>query len=207
MGIYEFGDKSSNIVLIQPVDEQQLDVMSFEVGEIKRLSGKDFKLAAFPVGNWNKALSPWKAPAVFGNDDFGDEAQNTLDAILKYCDDSEKTYYLGGYSLAGLFSLWTAYRTGLFKGVAAVSPSMWFPGFDDYMKDNEIRCDNIYLSLGDKEEKARNPVMATVGDRIREAETLLKQQNVNCYLEWNESNHFKEPDVRISKGFSWVINQ
>ena len=40
MGIYEFGDKSSNIVLIQPVDEQQLDVMSFEVGEIKRLSGE-----------------------------------------------------------------------------------------------------------------------------------------------------------------------
>ena len=51
MGIYEFGDKSSNIVLIQPVDEQQLDVMSFEVGEIKRLSGKDFMLAAFPVGS------------------------------------------------------------------------------------------------------------------------------------------------------------
>lgn len=207
MGIYEFGDKSSNIVLVQPVDEQQLDVMSFEVDELKKNSGKDFKLAALPIGNWNKALSPWKAPAVIGNDDFGEGAEKTLDTILKYCDDREKTYYIGGYSLAGLFSLWAAYKTDLFKGVAAVSPSMWFPGFDDFMKENRIKCDNIYLSLGDKEEKARNPVMATVGDRIREAEKLLKAQKVDCLLEWNEGNHFKEPDIRIIKGFSWVMNQ
>jgi hypothetical protein len=42
------------------------------------------------------------------------------------------------------------------------------------MKKNEIKTDTVYLSLGDREEKARNPVMATVGDRIREAEALLK---------------------------------
>ena len=39
--------------------------------------------------------------------------------------------YLGGYSLAGFFSLWAAYQTDRFAGVAAVSPSVWFPGWMD----------------------------------------------------------------------------
>ena len=35
---------------------------------------------------------------------------------------------LGGYSLAGLFALWASTQTDLFYGVAAASPSVWFPG-------------------------------------------------------------------------------
>ena len=82
---------------------------------------------------------------------------------------------------------------------------MWFPGFTEYMRDNRIRCDKVYLSLGDKEEKTRNPVMATVGDRIREVYTLLKNQDIPCILEWNQGNHFKEPDLRTAKGFAWML--
>ena len=75
------------------------------------------------------------------------------------------------------------------------------------MKAGEIKSRNIYLSLGDKEEKTRNPVMATVGDRIREAYTLLKDQGANCVLEWNEGNHFKDADRRTARAFSWVMQQ
>ena len=82
---------------------------------------------------------------------------------------------------------------------------MWFPGFADFMKVNEIKTGAVYLSLGDKEEKARNPVMATVGDRIRGAYSLLSEKGVKCVLEWNEGNHFKDFDVRTAKAFSRVI--
>ncbi|MBO4423682.1 MAG: esterase, partial [Clostridia bacterium] len=133
-------------------------------------------------------------------------AEKTLDEILKLCSDAGKTYYIGGYSLAGLFALWAAYRTDVFKGVAAASPSMWFPGFADYIKKNEIKTGAVCLSLGDKEEKTRNPVMATVGDRIREAHALLSGRGVKCTLEWNEGNHFKDADIRTAKAFSWVMN-
>ena len=163
-------------------------------------------LAAFHVSDWNKELSPWKAPAVFGNEDFGDGASDTLMEIVKYCNDIDKTYYIGGYSLAGLFSLWSVYKTDIFSGACCASPSMWFPGFDNFMRSNKILCDRIYLSLGDKEEKTRNPVMATVGDKIRDAHTLLKDQKINCTLEWNQGNHFKEPDMRTAKGFAWILN-
>ena len=206
MKFCEFGDAGADTVLIQPVDDHDLSGIENEVALIAESCGKSFRLIAVKVDNWNVDLSPWNAPAVFGKDDFGDGAEKTLAEIMKLCSDSGKTYYIGGYSLAGLFALWAAYRTDVFKGVAAASPSMWFPGFADYMQENEIKTGAVYLSLGDKEEKARNPVMATVGDRIREAHALLSGRGVKCTLEWNEGNHFKDADVRTAKAFSWVIN-
>ena len=207
MEISEFGNSQSDIVLIQPVDDHDLEGIENEFAEIKRECENDFCLIAFKVDDWNNDLSPWKAPAVFGKEDFGGGASKTLEELLKLCDDKEKTYYIGGYSLAGLFALWTAYQTDVFSGVAAASPSLWFPDFDGYMKKNEIMTDNVYLSLGDREEKVRNPVMATVGDRVREAHKLLKERNVNCMLEWNSGNHFKDPDIRTAKAFAWVMSR
>ena len=200
-----FGDPKADTVLIQPVDSHDIAGIENEVSLIAADCGKSFCLIAVKVDNWNTDLSPWKAPAGFCKDDFGEGAGETLAEILKLCADEGKTYFIGGYSLAGLFALWAAYRTDVFKGVAAASPSMWFPGFTEYMKAHEIRTGAVYLSLGDKEEKARNPVMAAVGGRIREAHALLLERGVKCVLEWNEGNHFKDADVRTAKAFSWVL--
>ena len=206
MEITGFGNPQSDIVLIQPVDDHDLEEIENEFAEIKRGCEKDFCLIAFKVDDWNNDLSPWKAPAVFGKEDFGGGASQTLGELLKLCDNKGKTYYIGGYSLAGLFALWAAYQTDIFSGVAAASPSLWFPDFDGYMKKNGVMTGNVYLSLGDREEKVRNPVMATVGDRVREAHKLLKERNVNCILEWNNGNHFKDADIRTAKAFAWVMN-
>lgn len=205
MEIYEFGNSSSDIVLVQPVDEHDMENLEKEISLISEYSGKDFYLIAVKIHDWNFELSPWNAPAVFGKEDFGDGASDTLKEILELCNDVSKKYYIGGYSLAGLFSLWASYQTDLFCGVAAASPSIWFPGFTDYMKDNEPRCDKVYLSLGNKEEKAKNPVMATVGERIKVAYEVLQEKKVDCILEWNEGSHFKDADIRTAKAFAWVL--
>jgi hypothetical protein len=206
MKIHEFGDPGADIVLVQLSEEHEAEFLDSEAAAIKRMSGMSFRLAAVMVDDWNRDLSPWEAPAVFGKESFGSGASEMLGRLLRLCDDRSKIYYIGGYSLAGLFALWAAYQTDVFKGVAAASPSVWFPGFAEYMKKNEIRTDTVYLSLGDREEKARNPVMATVGDRIREAHVLLKDRGLNCILEWNEGNHFKDPDLRTAKAFAWVLS-
>ncbi len=205
MKTYEFGKPDSDIVLIQPVDDHDLVGIENEFTTIVNSCDQNFRLIAVRINDWNKDLSPWEAPAVFGKESFGSGASETLGELLQLCGDKSRTYYIGGYSLAGLFALWAAYQTDVFKGVAAASPSMWFPGFAEYMKKNEIKTDTVYLSLGDREEKARNHVMATVGDRIREAHVLLKERGVNCILEWNEGNHFKDADLRTAKAFAWVI--
>lgn len=206
MKIYEFGNPHSDIVLIQPVDDHDLEGIENEFTAITNSCNMSFRLIAARIDDWNNELSPWEAPAVFGKVGFGGGASKTFEKLLDMCIDKSRTYYVGGYSLAGLFALWAAYQTDTFSGVAAASPSLWFPGFAEYMKKNEIRTDTVYLSLGDREEKARNPVMATVGKRICEADTLLKEQGVNCILEWNEGNHFKDADIRTAKAFAWVMN-
>ena len=207
MKIYEYGNSDAAIVLVQPVDDHDMAGLEAEAAEILRLAEKDFCLLAIKVDSWNRDLSPWQAPAFFWNDDFGVGAMETLAGILKLCREEDKTYFLGGYSLAALFSLWTAYQTDTFVGIAAASPSMWFPGFVDYMKENTSQCSNIYLSLGDKEEKTRNVVMAKVGDCIRDMHGWLKEQGINCILEWNAGGHFREPELRTARAFAWLLEQ
>jgi hypothetical protein len=205
MVTYEYGNPHAVITLIQPVDDHDIAGMDAEVAEIQRLSGKDFRLLAVKVDSWNQDLSPWPAPAVFGKDDFGNGARETLTEILELCKDEDKVYCLGGYSLAALFSPWAAYQTDRFAGIAAASPSIWFPGFVDYMKSHAIRCSNIYLSLGDKEEKTRNAVMSQVGDCIRDGYAWLKEHGIDCTLEWNKGGHFKEPELRTARAFARLL--
>ena len=202
---FEFGNPASSNVLIQMVDDHDLAVISSEVRSIK--AADDFRLIALRVEDWNRDLSPWKAPAVFGNEDFGDGAKETLSTVLAETRDEAKRYYIGGYSLAGLFALWAAYQTDRFEGVAAASPSIWFPGFVGYMEERPIRTPRVYLSLGDREARTRNPIMATVGDCIRKGCGILRAQGVQCILEWNKGNHFKDPDLRTAAGFTWVLSE
>ena len=178
--------------------------METEAGMIRKLAGRDFHLLAVKV-DWFRDLSPWQAPAVSGNSSFGDGAEETLKRILELTGDPGKRYVLGGYSMGGLFALWAACRTDAFSAVAAASPSVWFPGFTEYMTSGGIRTGRVYLSLGAREEKTRNPVMAAVGDRIREIHAWLQSQRVPCCLEWNEGNHFRDPEERMAKGFAWAM--
>ena len=209
---YTYGDPAADTLLVQMVDDHDLEVIESEVSFIEEFSGgQSFCLKAVKVDNWNKDLSPWPAPAVFGREDFGAGAEETLAYLLKevvpHKINSPQKIYIGGYSLAGLFALWAGYQTDVFSGIAAASPSIWFPGFTEYMKENELHARAVYLSLGDREERTRNPIMARVGDAIREAYAHLQETGVDCVLEWNKGNHFKEPDLRTARAFAWVMKE
>ncbi len=204
--IIEYGNPDADIILIQPTGDHEQESLADEVALIKDMSDTDFRFIGYMVKDWNRDLSPWKAPAVFGNEAFGDGAADTLSGILKLCTDNDKKYFLGGYSLAGLFSLWATLHTDTFAGIAAASPSVWFPGFTQYLEDHEIMTEGVYLSLGDKEEMTKNPVMRTVGDRIRECHSLLSARNIPCILEWNRGGHFKEPDIRTARAFAQLLH-
>lgn len=203
---YEYGNPEADTVLIQPTGEHELASLENEVREIEKRTSKEFRFIATKVENWNDDLSPWKAPAVFKTEDFGGGASKTLENIIALCVDKNRKYYIGGYSLAGLFALWAACQTDIFSGVAAASPSVWFPGFIDYMKTYKMKSQNVYLSLGDREEKTRNPVMAQIGNCIKEEYRCLLENGINCILEWNKGNHFKEADIRTAKAFAWLLN-
>ena len=212
MQIFHFGNEGSRTVLIQMAYEHDLRVLDNEVKLIEELSGvSDFHLIAVKVDDWNDDLSPWEAPAVFGDEGFGGQAEKTFGYVSSEVIEPLKSRFgdalrliIGGYSLAGLFALWSVYQTDSFSGCAAASPSVWFPGFTEYVAGGGILTDRVYLSLGKKEEKTRNPVMSQVGDAVRYIYDRLKA-DVDVTLEWNEGNHFKEPDLRMAKGFAWCL--
>ena len=166
-------------------------------------------IAAVGTKDWNQELSPWDAPPVFGQDGFGHGAQDTLDFITGSlipemdCD----RYMIGGYSLAGLFSLWACYKTDVFECCAAASPSVWFPGWDSFIRENKMNAKHVYLSLGDREAKTKNQVMRTVADRIRLQFDILKGSGTDAVLEWNPGNHFQDVISRKTKAFRWIIGR
>jgi predicted alpha/beta superfamily hydrolase len=205
-----YRDPDAEFLLIQPIDEHELEVLDKEVESIKELSDKPFSLAAFIIKDWNQELTPWPAPPVFGKVPFGSGATDTLEFVtsrlLPVVQDEVSHVILGGYSLAGLFALWASYQTDRFEGIVAASPSVWFPKWIEYATINKPLAKSIYLSLGDKEEKTKNPVMAQVGNAIRKQDELLKGQVEKTILEWNPGNHFVDSEKRMAKGFAWVMN-
>ena len=209
--LYTFGDPEADTLLLQMVDDHDMEVIEQEVDFIRELTGgARFCLKAVKVNSWNGDLSPWPAEAVFGNEGFGDGAAGTLEFLLNEVLGDPARYrriIIGGYSLAGLFALWAGFQTDVFDGVAAASPSVWFPDFTEYMRTHTMFPGAVYLSLGDKEEKTRNRVMSRVGDAARSAYAILQEAGKNCVLEWNKGNHFREPDLRTAKAFAWVMEQ
>ena len=218
---YIYENNEADTFLIQAVDEHDLEVLDREVEIIKELSpNTPFALAAFAIEDWNNELSPWEAPAVFGKNAFGGGAADTLDfitgtlipaidnAYIHNSDNIRTKFCLGGYSLSGLFSLWASYQTDVFYGIAAVSPSVWFPDWDTYMESHSIRAPKVYLSLGEKEEKTKNKVMSKVGINIRKQYELISEESneKTCTLEWNPGNHFVDSEIRMAKGFAWLLN-
>ncbi|MDO4207535.1 MAG: hypothetical protein Q4D15_08095 [Lachnospiraceae bacterium] len=114
-------------------------------------------------------------------------------------------FFLGGYSLGALFALWTAYQTDVFSGIAAASPSLWYPDFIEYMEENKILTDAVYLSIGTKEEAIRNRVMSRVGDGIRAADEILSREGILKTFEWNQGKHFQDQEKRTAMGFAWLL--
>jgi len=191
-------------VIIQPVDDHDLQGLDEEVSWLNNHSMATFTLIAFSISDWNVELSPWKAPAVFGREDFGDGAARTLCYVLDELVPRFKgnRYCLGGYSLAGLFALWSGYQTDVFSSIAGASPSVWFSQWIEFAESHQMKANRVYLSLGEKELKTKNPVMARVGECINRMYDLLDCEKV---LEWNEGNHFKDNALRTAKGLAWAI--
>ena len=130
--------------------------------------------------------------------------------MLPYIQDNlhPKSLILGGYSLGGLFALWSVTRTDAFEGVFAGSPSLWMEGWNEYADTHPLKVRYAYMSLGDKEECTRKQPFCIIGDRVRQQHKRHETQlgSDHCILEWNEGGHFNEIELRKAKGFAWLLN-
>lgn len=214
--IFISGNISTTICYIQLVSENEFKTIENLEKSLRNSTACDFLFVAIPINDWNRELSPWRADAVFSNEPFGGHG-NFLLSYLKneilpalttfMCKNRQIYFYLGGYSLAGLFSLWASCETSLFYGIAAVSPSVWFPNWEEYIHTHKTNSSIIYLSLGNKEANTKNKLMKTVADKITLQYNILVNTlgKDKCILEWNEGNHFMNVNERITKALPAIL--
>ena len=208
-----YGEAHAEYLLLQMTGEHEQQSIDSEVAAIAQ-SAHQFLFAAISVENWNDALSPWEAPAVWGKQGFGGNAADSLRFLTEQDMPTLKQQFnlpenvkiiLGGYSLAGLFALWASTQTNLFYGIAAASPSVWFPGWMEFEQQRPIQTQRVYLSLGDKEENTKNAVMAAVGDNIRVLHSQLTARGTDSTLALLARHILASPSscvTTISPGFT-----
>jgi len=186
--------------------------------ELPRLTRRDFVLASIEGLDWNGELSPWPSAAVFrGGEAFaggGGEYLRALEgeilpAVEEALPGEPTARVLAGYSLAGLFALYGLHRSTRFDGAVSASGSLWYPGFLDYARENAPAAAPraIYLSVGDREARTRNPVMATVEENTARLAALYRERGVETRFELNPGNHFQEPALRTARGVAWMLER
>ena len=170
------------------------------------------------VGNlkWDHDLAPWNGPPISENDPpFTGGADAYLALLLTRIIPQACTMIQGqprfmgiaGYSLAGLFALYAMYQCDAFDRVASMSGSLWFPEFKEYALSHELRKrpEKLYLSLGDREAKTRNPTLKTVQDNTEQIVSHYEQTGLHVIWELNPGNHFRDAALRIAKGIKAIL--
>ena len=208
--------KDLPVIILNTYGNEGEDVFN----KCKSMNCAEYILVSISNLDWNNDMTPWFAPKLNKNDvDCLGKADEYLQVLLekiiptveKYIKNelhiTIKYYGIAGYSLGGLFAVYSAYKTDIFSKIASASGSFWFPNFVEYVKENKIsnNIDKIYLSLGNKESKVRNQVVSKVEVNTIELEKIFKGEGINTIYEVNPGNHFTEGNLRMAKGIKWVL--
>jgi len=202
-------------LLVQPSARHETPSLGEEFSRIAECSGVAFAGVAFQVTEWDLDLTPWHDDAINRDPKVGSATGDTLRFVEgQLLPEMESRFgklpvILGGYSLAGLFSVWASMQSARFSAVAAASPSLWIRDWLPFAEKNPVRTPFVYLSLGDREEHVKNRSIARVGDAVRGQYQLLKQQlgESNCTLVWESGGHFSENARRLADAFFWCLRK
>ncbi|MCF0149789.1 MAG: alpha/beta hydrolase [Firmicutes bacterium] len=209
------GEKNAPLVLLATSQKGLLQLPEILQLADEGLQGRSYHFAAFCCDSWDDDYSPWAAEAISGENSFSGKGTDTLAWISEALIADLRRFlffddiFIVGYSLAGLFSLWAVYESHLFSGCGCCSGSLWFSGWESYANAHQLlRQGRVYLSLGGKEEKSSDPIMATIGAVTRRQATLLaKDSSVTASkLEMNPGGHFSANEKRLAKAIVWLLS-
>lgn len=178
----------------------------------------DFSLAAISELEWDRDMAPWDIPPISKDDTpciggADDYLQLLVNEILPQTEKEIKGTVpwrgLAGYSLAGLFALYSVYNTEMFDGIASMSGSLWFPKFKEYAMTQKIKKipRHLYLSLGDKECETKNKFLKSVLDNTEELYDYYKSLGIDTEFVLNPGNHFVNAAERTALGINWLLSK
>lgn len=186
--------------------------------ELIKTGCADFNLVTVSGLEWNNDMTPWKCPPVIKNGEpFTGGADNYLVFLLQDVVTAAEKKITGtpawrgiaGYSLGGLFAVYSLYKTDVFKRVASASGSLWFPGFKEFVFENKMKAqpERVYFSVGNKESKTRNEYMKAVENNTREIENYFRSQKIKTIFELNPGNHFQNAAQRTARSIQWLVSE
>lgn len=212
--VYSSSASSSPIVYLNTSEQEGDQVYRL----LQDMGCPDFTLVTIGGLDWHHDMTPWEMPPVSkgappctgGADEYlrllteeiVPKAEETVQGpVLWRC--------LAGYSLAGLFAVYSAYQTQIFSRIASMSGSLWFPEFKEYVFSHEMksRPEHLYLSLGDRECRTGNPYLRTVQERTEEIAGYYTRQGIDTLYCLNPGNHFKNAARRTAAGIAWILER
>lgn len=148
---------------------------------------KEFLLVGIESKKRIDEYTPWYSKAlVEKGEDFGGKGKEYLSFIVEelktYIDgkyntknDKENTGIIGA-SLGGLISLYAAYiYPNIFGKIGAISPSLWYEGFIDFMKEQDLQVsDNkLYMDVGSQEGLTKETMQKFMVKRVQQGYKIL----------------------------------
>lgn len=165
------------------------------------------------IRNWNDALTPWPATGLYrGNPDFGGEASVTLAELVdqaiptveKDAGLAPRSRAICGYSLGGLFALFTLVHSDVFCACGCLSGSVWYDGWVEHLR--ACGCDlagrYAFLSLGTKEKRAARPILKGVQDCMETCASILRGCGCEVTYRLGPGNHMQHVAERFDAGLS-----
>ena len=200
------GEKPAALVLLFSGFEEELfrDICNILSG-----GNRPLVLAEFGAIDWDNDYTPWAADASGGRH-FGGGAGRLAGflpiftaALAERFGEFSGVYHCG-YSLGGLFALYTACADEQVCGAASCSGSMWYPGWTDFLAAHPMHG-RIYLSLGGKEKNAADPLMASIEDKTAEVKRIVARTAEVSFVQ-ERGGHFSRIPERIARGILWLLS-
>lgn len=168
-------------------------------------------------GIWEDDMTPWPCePFTRGEPPCGGKADAWLQTLTEkvipaaelQLDGRPKYRVIAGYSLAGLFAVYSLYRTDVFARAGSMSGSLWYPDFLEFTRSHAMlrKPEKLYFSLGDREFRTRHPLMRTVQERTQTIYEDCRRAGIDTVFELNKGNHFQHSDERTVKGIRWLLD-
>lgn len=176
-----------------------------------------FTLVAISGLKWEHDMAPWDippisekaAPCTGGADNYLQLLTEEIVPQAEKLVQGVSWRGLAGYSLAGLFAVYSLYQTSLFSRIASMSGSLWFPGLMEYITSHEMKKlpGHVYFSLGDLESRTKNPYLKTVRENTENIQGLYARYGIDTFFQLNQGNHYKNAVQRTAAGISWILSR
>lgn len=210
-----YGDLTSTV----PLPVVFLNTVQGEGEEVwkacQKLGTPPFILAAVSRVNWSDDMTPWPMETAkweancrgLADQYIAKLEKDIVPAVLAELSFTPAYLAIAGYSLGGLFAVYSLFQTDLFRRAASASGSLWYPAIVEYVEEHDLKgeTDFVYLSYGNREVRGRNKRGADLLPNTANIMTALQEKGVEVVFEKNPGNHIYQANERMAKGIKALL--